>query len=118
MDGSIRNSMFNGSRIRLSSSTYATEVFPRYVYFLALGTLLVDAKFPSDGIRLVYMTIPDGTVQDGNRTVVLSQDFDRIKSVAEHFSPQPRIFPSEPDSDVLARIAASLKVAFSDRSLF
>jgi aminoglycoside phosphotransferase (APT) family kinase protein len=55
---------------------------------------------------------------DGERMTVLSQDFDRIRAVAEKFAPQPRAFPSEPDSDVLGRIAASLREAFSDRSSF
>ena len=114
MDGSVRDLVYVDRRISLASVSYASATFPRFVLSLCLNRLFVHAPLEPTGIRVVWMT--DST--DGRRLVVLSQDFDRIKSVADKFGPNPRLAPSEPESDTLARIEAEVRVSFSDRNEF
>lgn len=111
MDGSVRDSSLNRRRVSLASVAYAVENYPPYVLQLASGRLRVEAPLDPSGSWFVRMIKTDGM-----SLTVLREDFDRIKSVAVKFAPNPRVFPSEPENEVLNRIAANIRVLFSDRS--
>ena len=112
MDGSVRDLVYMDRRISLASVSYAATVFPRFILSLCHRTLSVDAPLEPTGIRVVWM-------RDSTRSlVVLAQDFKRIRDLADKFGPCPRLTLSEPESDVLARIEAEVRVLFSDRSAF
>jgi hypothetical protein len=111
VDGSIRDARVRGHRVRLASLQRAVEEFPRFAFFLATGEIRVSSPDEARGAWLVTMTIPGGET-----SVVLAPDFDRIREVGVRFAPQPRVFRGEAPKDVLDRIAASLRVSFSDRS--
>ncbi len=114
MDGSVRDFVIDGKRISLASVSYAAKAYPAFVLSLCRNKLAVHAPLEPSGIRVVWMTDLSGS----GRLMVLSQDFERIKAVADKFGPDPRLTPSEPETDTLARIEAEVRVSFSDRNEF
>ena len=119
MDGSPKDGFLQGKLARKMSLDEAVETLPRLVLGLIRGNYVFYAAGSNAGSdRRVYYEVP---YKPETRGWIREDDLNLCKSLADRFSPdnisvnRGSVFVSEPDHDLLDRIAACVRVEYPQR---
>ena len=110
LDGTTKDNVSGGRLFRLAPMSQVLDEYPHVVLSIIRGSRIAAED---SGDQRVYTLYVPGKPEASHR--LRQQDFERCVSVAKKFG-RTRIFRSEPDSDVLDRIRAHLRVEFADRT--
>lgn len=108
LKGDLGDHFVLGRRVRPMTLEYATSNVPRIILLLKRRQLQITRRFSPENLPLFYLHRPN-FLED--QWLMLESDFLRMKKVASNVS--VRLFPSDSESAIIARIRASVQVEWS-----
>jgi hypothetical protein len=115
MDGTVAGNKVNGVLVRPATLDRALELYPQLILLMTRIQLQQPRLLPITTTLLAsgreVFIIKDPAKVEVNY-YLLSEDFEKCKSIALSLLPLP-LFPSEPDQSLLATIRSKIKIAFA-----
>lgn len=115
MDGTLGDK-FGGDRparrIRPVTFEYAVANFPKLIVRLKQGRLLLSSQSSREGPETILLYDPK---RIENRWFLLKSDFDIVKKISDESV--LRLFPSDTEKDIEARILVKVKLEFRGRGI-
>lgn len=118
MDGSPKDGFLQGKLARKMTLDEAMQTLPRLVVGLIRGSYIFHGLAKAGSDRRVFFEVPN---KIETRGWMREDDFALCKSLAARFSQDSlnvsrgTVYPSEPDQDLIRRIAAIVEVEYPQR---